>query len=63
MDVEATTEVMIQAFSHYTQPQWDDFRNATTRQEAFEYAQGDPNLRVMERTVVTIKGKWSEVTE
>lgn len=63
MKIEAKTEVMIQAFSHFTRPQWDDFRSATTRQEAFDYVQGDSNMRVMERTTVTISGDWAEVTE
>lgn len=62
MDVEATTEVVIQSFSTYTNPQWSDLRGADSREQAFEYTQGEPGLRVMERTVVTIKGEWSEVT-
>lgn len=64
MDVEATTEVVIQAYSTYTTPQWDDFRAASSREEALDYVERAPELmlRVVERTVVTIKGEWSEVT-
>jgi len=63
--VEATTEVVIQAFSTYTNPQWDDFRGAASKAEALEYVRGAPDLmlRVVERTVVTIKGEWRVVNE
>lgn len=62
MKLTSKNEVVIQAFSTYTDPQWSDFRKADSTEQAFEYTQGEPGLRVMERTVVTIAGDWTEVT-
>lgn len=64
MKLTSKNEVVIQAFSTYSDPQWSDFRGANTKDEALTYVERAPDLmlRVVERTVVTIEGDWVEVT-
>lgn len=62
MDVEATTEVMVQV--RYASGDWEDFRQFDTKELANDYIRHDGGgTRVVERTVVTIKSDWRVVNE
>lgn len=41
--------------------EWEGFRSFDTEPEAIDYANSDMNVRVVKRTVVTIKGEWEVV--
>lgn len=40
---------------------WESFRSFDTVEEAIAYAMSDMNVRIVKRTVVTIKGEWEVV--
>ena len=64
MILESKEEVEVQTryygYGHGTEP-WQSFREFDTVEAAIEYANADMNVRVVKRTVVTIKGEWEVV--
>lgn len=55
-------EVQTRGYGHgHGLEQWESFREFDTVDEAIDYANADMNVRIVKRTVVTIKGEWEVV--
>lgn len=55
-------EVQTRGYGHgHGLEQWESFRSFDTVEEAIAYAMSDMNVRIVKRTVVTIKGEWEVV--
>lgn len=65
MNLESKVEFEVQGLEYVGTnndgPRWESFRSFDTEQEALDYAFGEMNVRVVKRTVVTIKGEWEVV--
>lgn len=65
MNLESKVEFDVQTLEYVGAnndgPRWTSFRSFDTEQEALDYAAADMNVRVVKRTVVTIKGEWEVV--
>lgn len=64
MILEPSEEVEVQTrmYGHgHGMENWESFRSFDTVEEAIDYANADMNVRIVKRTVVTIKGEWEVV--
>lgn len=64
MKIEAKEEVAVQTrgYGHgHGLENWETFREFDTVEQAVDYAMSDMNVRVVKRTVVTIRDEWEVV--